>query len=87
MASEDGVTVALETTIDADLELEGRVYDLIHRLNSLRKEQGLALTDRIAVTLPDADADLLAHADWIKAEVLAVSLETDGVEAPQIAKV
>ena len=87
VASEDGVTVALETTIDAELELEGRVYDLIHRLNSLRKEQGLALTDRIAVTLPDADSDLLAHAEWIKAEVLAVSLETDGVATPQITKV
>jgi isoleucyl-tRNA synthetase len=87
VASEDGVTVALETTLDAELELQGRVYDLIHLLNSLRKEQGLDLTDRIAVTLPDADADLLAHAEWIKAEVLAVSLEADGVEAPQIAKV
>ena len=87
VASEDGVTVALETTLDAELELEGRAYDLIHRLNSLRKEQGLELTDRIAVTLPDADADLLAHAEWIKAEVLAVSLEADGVATPQIAKV
>jgi hypothetical protein len=54
----------------------------------MRKEQGLALTDRIAVTLPTADADLVErHADWIKAEVLAVSLDADGVEAPQIAKV
>ena len=87
VAAEDGVTVALETTIDDELELEGRVYDLIHRLNSLRKEQGLSLTDRIAVTLPDADSDLLAHAEWIKAEVLAVSLETDGVATPQITKV
>ena len=34
-------------------ELEGRVYDLIHTLNSMRKEQGLELTDRIAVTAPD----------------------------------
>jgi len=53
----------------------------------MRKEQGLELTDRITVTLPQADADLVAqHAEWIKAEVLAVSLETDGVAAPQIAK-
>ena len=87
VASEDGVTVALDTTLDPALELEGRVYDLIHTLNSLRKEQGLALTDRIAVTLPATDADLLAHAEWIKAEVLAVSLESDGVATPQIAKV
>jgi isoleucyl-tRNA synthetase len=88
VASDEGVTVALDTTVDPELELEGRVYDLIHTLNSMRKEQGLELTDRIAVTLPAADADLVErHADWIKAEVLAVSLETDGVEQPQIAKV
>jgi isoleucyl-tRNA synthetase len=88
VASDEGVTVALDTALDAELELEGRVYDLIHSLNSLRKEQGLELTDRISVTLPEAEADLVErHADWIKAEVLAVSLETDGVESPQIAKV
>jgi isoleucyl-tRNA synthetase len=88
VASEDGVTVALDTRLDAELELEGRVYDLIHTLNSMRKEQGLELTDRIAVTLPQADADLVErHAEWIKGEVLAVSLETDGVAEPQIAKV
>jgi isoleucyl-tRNA synthetase len=88
VASEEGLTVALDTQIDHELELEGRVYDLIHTLNSMRKDQGLELTDRIAVTLPQADADLVAqHAEWIKAEVLAVSLETDGVQAPQIAKV
>ena len=88
VASDEGVTVALDTTLDAELELEGRVYDLIHTLNSMRKDQGLELTDRITVTLPQADADLVErHAEWIKAEVLAVSLETDGVQAPQIAKV
>ena len=88
VASDEGVTVALDTAVDPELELEGRVYDLIHTLNSMRKEQGLELTDRIAVTLPTADADLVErHAEWIKTEVLAVSLETDGVEQPQIAKV
>jgi isoleucyl-tRNA synthetase len=86
VASEDGVTVALDTRLDAELELEGRVYDLIHALNSMRKEQGLELTDRITVTLPEREADLLRHEDWIKAEVLAVSIETDGTSEPQIAK-
>jgi isoleucyl-tRNA synthetase len=86
VASDEGVTVALDTTLDPELELEGRVYDLIHTLNSMRKEQGLELHDRITVTLPPADADHVAqNAEWIKAEVLAVSLETDGVAVPQIA--
>jgi isoleucyl-tRNA synthetase len=87
IASEEGVTVALDTQLDDELRLEGRVYDLIHALNMMRREHGLELTDRIAVTLPAADADLVdRHAEWIKAEVLAVSLEANGGESPRIAK-
>ena len=85
--SEEGITIALDTTLDAELELEGRVYDLIHTLNAMRKEQGLELTDRIAVTLPRSHADLVErHEEWIKREVLAVFLRTDGVDGPQIVK-
>ena len=50
------------------------MYDLIHQVNTLRKEQGLALTDRIDLLLPSSDADLLEHADWIAAETLALSV-------------
>ena len=78
IASGEGVTVALDTHVDEALRREGRVYELIHRVNSLRKESGLALTDRIALTIPAVDADLLEHAEWIKAETLAVSLVADG---------
>jgi isoleucyl-tRNA synthetase len=81
-----GLTVALDTTIDAELELEGRVLELIHRLNSMRREAGLELTDRIVVTLPESEADLLQHAERIKDEVLAIEIRTDGVAEPQIAK-
>ena len=41
--------------------LLGRVYELIHRVNSLRKEAGLELTDRIELTLPESDSALLEH--------------------------
>jgi isoleucyl-tRNA synthetase len=87
VAGADGVTVALYTALDPELELEGRVFDLIHGLNSMRKEAGLELTDRIVVTLPSSASDLLAHEDWIKEEVLAVEIRTDGGAAePEIAK-
>jgi hypothetical protein len=46
----------------------------------MRKEAGLELTDRIRLTLPAADADLLEHRDWIARETLAVSVEADGTE-------
>ncbi len=52
----------------------------------MRKDAGLELTDRIRLTIPAGDADLLAHAEWIKAETLAVSLEADGGSEPAIAK-
>jgi isoleucyl-tRNA synthetase len=81
VAAENGVTVALDTALDDALRREGRVFDLIHALNSMRKEQGLALTDRIVVTLPASCEDLLEeHAEWIKSEVLAVDLRVDGAE-------
>jgi isoleucyl-tRNA synthetase len=87
IASADGVTVALDTALDPELELEALVLDLIHRINSMRKEQGLALTDRIRITLPAADRALLRHEDWIKEETLAVEIDTDGDSGePQIAK-
>ena len=52
----------------------------------MRKESGLALTDRIALTIPARDADLLEHADWIKAETLAVTVEANGGDAPVFAR-
>ena len=52
----------------------------------MRKEAGLELTDRIVVTLPADQAKLLAYEDWIKAETLAVRIETDTGEL-RIAKV
>ncbi len=61
--------------LDDGLRREGRVYDAIHHVNTMRKEAGLELTDRIRLTLPAADADLLAHADWLATETLAVSVD------------
>ena len=87
LAEDGSLTVAISTELDDDLLLEGRVLDLIHRLNTMRKDAGLALTDRIRVTLPETDADLLRHEGWIKEEVLATEIRADGTTEPLIAKV
>jgi isoleucyl-tRNA synthetase len=86
LAADDAVTVAVTTELDDELRREGRVYELIHRVNTMRKDAGLELTDRIRLTLPASDVDLLDHADWIKEEVLATEIGTDGVSEPRIAK-
>jgi isoleucyl-tRNA synthetase len=87
LAEDDSLTVAVTTDLDDELRREGRVYELIHQINTMRKDAGLELTDRITVTLPESDKDLLDYADWIKAEVLATEIRTDGSAEPQIAKV
>ena len=78
VTSDQGVTVALDTALDDELRSEGRVYDLIHHVNTMRKESGLGLSDRIVLSLPAADADLLGYRDWIAAEVLATSVDAHG---------
>jgi isoleucyl-tRNA synthetase len=76
VASGDGVTVALDLGLDDELLLEGEAYELIHTVNSLRKERGLELTDRIVLTVPGEMRRLIdAHGTWVKNEVLAVDVD------------
>ncbi len=74
LASDAGLTVALDTALDDELRLEARLYDWVHQVNVLRRETGLELTDRIRLWLPDAEL-LARFADRIAAETLAVSVE------------
>ena len=79
VAGADGVTVALDTALDDELLLEGRVYDLIRTVNAMRKDQGFEVTDRIVLTVPQELSELVArHADWIEREVLAVEVRVGG---------
>jgi isoleucyl-tRNA synthetase len=83
-----GLSVALDPTLDDELVREGRAFDLIRALNELRKQEGLALTDRIDLRLNPEHADLVEHhGEWIAAEVLATSVEIDEtLTEPALAK-
>jgi isoleucyl-tRNA synthetase len=74
VASDGMLTVALDTALDDDLLLEGRLYDRIHEVNVLRKESGLEITDRISLRLPDADL-VERFRDRLMQETLAVSVD------------
>jgi isoleucyl-tRNA synthetase len=87
LAEADSLTVAVTTELDDELRQEGRVYDLTHQLNTMRKEAGLALTDRIRVVLPESDADLLDYEERIKDEVLATEIVVGQVAEPQIERI
>jgi isoleucyl-tRNA synthetase len=82
----DSLSVGIDADLNDDLVLEGRVLDLIHEVNTMRKEAGLELTDRITLTLPQSQKDLLEHEQWIKDEVLATEIRTDAVAAPELQK-
>ena len=49
--------------------------DLVHAVNVLRKDSGLEITDRIALTIPRDAEDLLAHEAFIRDETLAVAVD------------
>jgi isoleucyl-tRNA synthetase len=88
VAAEGETSVELDPELDEALRSKGRVYELIHAVNSMRRDQGLELTDRIRLTVPGDAADLLGeHGEWIKQETLAVSVEADGASGLAIARV
>jgi len=72
---EDEYVVGVDTRLDDELVTEGRVYDLIHSVQRLRRDAGLEVTDRIVLTIPNEDEALLGHRDWIAGETLAEDVQ------------
>lgn len=82
-ADDGDILVAIDLALDDELVREGRLLDLIHAANLLRKSSGLDLTDRIELTVPAEAADLLDRADVIREEVLATSVRVGTALAVQ----
>lgn len=85
VANEGNLTVALEIELNEELKNEGMARELINRIQNLRKDCGLEITDRINVTIaPNTQIEtaVKAFADYIKGQVLADSItlaDNDGV--------
>ncbi|MFT4858694.1 MAG: isoleucyl-tRNA synthetase [Algoriphagus sp.] len=78
VASDAGVTVALDVTLTEELKQEGIARDLVNRIQNLRKDLGLEVQDKIKIQIAD-DNDLVNAAvagfgTYIEAETQAVSL-------------
>jgi isoleucyl-tRNA synthetase len=86
VANEENLTVALDIEITDELKQEGMAREVINRIQNLRKDAGLEITDRITITIApnsEVDAAVKAFGDYIKAQVLADSItiaENDGTE-------
>ncbi|TCJ16408.1 isoleucine--tRNA ligase [Rubrobacter taiwanensis] len=74
--------VALKTELTPGLREEGLVRELVHRVQNLRREQGLEIEDTIAVSLGGSERvrDLLrgGWGEYFRSEVLARELVLDG---------
>lgn len=82
VASENGLTVALDITVTDELRLEGIARDFVNRVQNLRKDSGFEVTDKIRITLQNND-ELLASAvtanrEYICQEVQALDLNLVG---------
>lgn len=77
VASENGLTVALDSTITEALRMEGVARELVNRIQNLRKDSGLEVTDKIRLTLKSSEFIQLAaetNKQFICDEVLATDL-------------
>ena len=78
VANENGLTVALDVTISADLKAEGLAREVVNRIQNLRKESAFDVTDRILVQIDTTAAiqeAITAHKDYICTEVLANDIQ------------
>ena len=74
VATSGPLTVALDITITEDLKEEGTARELVNRIQNLRKDSGLELTDRIVVSLLSNKHIVNAvnsNIDYIKTETLS----------------
>ncbi len=80
VASDGPLTVALDITLSEELLQEGLARELVSRIQTLRKESGFEITDRIVLHIQGNGDERFAeavrgHAGYILSETLAVTPE------------
>lgn len=91
VANSGQLTVALDVTVTPELKEEGIAREVVNRIQNLRKDSNMELTDRIDVQIQRNSAINAAinnNLGYICAEILASSLElVDNVEATNASEV
>ena len=90
--STNDVVLVLDTAVTPELEAEGVRNDFVRLVQQARKDAGLHVSDRIELWFETDDATanvLLAHADYIKSQVLAsvMTRSASPLPEPVVAKV
>ena len=77
VANQGNLTVALDVSISEELKNEGIARELVNRIQNLRKESGLEVTDKIALYIKKdgiVDKAVQSNAEYIKNETLTKEL-------------
>ena len=78
VASEGKLTVALDIDVTEELKLEGVARELVNRIQNIRKDSGLEVTDRIEATIgrnPVLNEAVRVHGTYIASQTLAEKVE------------
>jgi len=78
VSTENGVTILFDTHLTPELVAEGRAREVVNRVQNLRKDSGLKVSDRIrmVVTGPNELLEaLLTHKSYILSETLSVDMD------------
>ncbi len=78
IATELGVTILLDTTVTEELLLEGYAREIVSRVQNLRKDSGLQVTDRIQISFKgddDVKKAITMFNGYITGETLGNSLD------------
>jgi isoleucyl-tRNA synthetase len=87
VASENGLTVALDITISPELWSEGIAREVVNRIQNIRKESGLDVTDRILVTLETSEklqTAISENKSYICAEILADDIRFEAINGDSV---
>lgn len=83
VASDQGVTVALDVTLTEELKQEGVARDLVNRIQNIRKDMGLEVQDKIKIIVSTdnelASAAISSFGEYIKTETQALALSLSDV--------
>jgi isoleucyl-tRNA synthetase len=88
VAHDEGLVVVIDTALTPELRTEADVRELARAIQDLRKDAGLALTDRIEVWIDGLSPEVAAHTDRIAADTLAEQITlarpSDGQKASTV---
>ena len=82
---EKGYFAAIDPAVTPELRAEGLAREIVSRVQRMRKESGLAVSDRISLWIagpPEIEEAARIHEEWIAGEVLAKGLHVGDRNEP-----